>query len=64
MVAALCEAARQPGIPKVNVIQRLTPIIRTGRATLEGLEELAKIVLESYFHREGQEGIKVRGVFV
>ncbi|KAI5806258.1 hypothetical protein EDC01DRAFT_141447 [Geopyxis carbonaria] len=58
MVAALCEASTKPGMPKVNVIQRLTPVSRTGRATLEGLEELAKTVLEPYFHREGQEGIK------
>lgn len=38
---------------------RLTPVTRTGKATLEGLEEVAKEVLKPYFH-EGQEGVKVR----
>lgn len=39
--------------------QRLTPVTRTGKATLEGLEEVAKEVLKPYFH-EGQEGVKVQ----
>lgn len=38
---------------------RLTPVTRTGKATLEGLEEVAKEVLGPYFH-EGKEGVKVR----
>lgn len=38
---------------------RLTPVTRTGKATLEGLEEVAKEVLGPHFH-EGQEGVKVR----
>lgn len=37
---------------------RLTPVTRTGKATLEGLEEVAKEVIGPYFH-EGQEGVKV-----
>lgn len=37
---------------------RLTPVTRTGKATLEGLEEVAKEVLKPHFH-EGQEGVKV-----
>ncbi|KAL0638091.1 hypothetical protein Q9L58_002871 [Maublancomyces gigas] len=36
---------------------RLTPVTRTGKATLEGLEVVAKEVLKPYFH-EGQEGVK------
>lgn len=38
---------------------RLTPVTRTGKATLDGLEVVAKEVLKPYFH-EGQEGVKVR----
>lgn len=38
---------------------RLTPVTRTGKATLEGLEEVAKEVLRPYFH-ERQEGVKVQ----
>lgn len=37
---------------------RLTPVTRTGKATLEGLGEVAKEVVGPYFH-EGQEGVKV-----
>lgn len=36
---------------------RLTPIERTGKATLEGLEEVAAHVLKPYFH-SGQTGVK------
>jgi hypothetical protein len=39
---------------------RLTPISRTGKATPEGLEEVAREVLKPHFHEEGQEVVKVR----
>ncbi|KAF8250144.1 hypothetical protein K440DRAFT_173669 [Wilcoxina mikolae CBS 423.85] len=59
MVRALCESAQQPGAGSIRskFVHRLTPITKTGKATLEGLKELAKSVLEPHFHR-GQTGIK------
>ncbi|KAF8541947.1 hypothetical protein BDD12DRAFT_455659 [Trichophaea hybrida] len=59
MVRALCESAQQPGAGSIRskFVHRLTPITKTGKATLEGLKELAKSVLEPHFHR-GQIGIK------
>ncbi|KAI5842508.1 hypothetical protein DFP73DRAFT_479854, partial [Morchella snyderi] len=37
---------------------RLTPISRTGKATPEVLEEIAREVLKPHFHEEGQEVVK------
>lgn len=36
---------------------RLTPIERTGKATIEGIEQVARHVLKPWFH-EGQTGVK------
>jgi len=63
IVRALCESAMNPasGSIRSKFVHRLTPITRTGKATLEGLRDVATEVLKSHFH-SGQEGIKV-GLF-
>lgn len=60
MVRALCESASNPvgGSIRSKFVHRLTPVTRTGKATLEGLREVAAEVLKPHFH-SGQEGIKV-----
>ena len=60
MVEALCESAMKsgPGSIRSKYVHRLTPITRTGKATLEGIREVAKEVLAPHFH-SGQKGIKV-----
>ena len=60
IVTALCKSARcrEKSIRSKHV-HRLTPVARTGRATLEGLSEVAKKVLAPHFH-SGQIGLKVR----
>jgi len=60
MVRALCESATNAagGSIRSKFVHRLTPITRTGKATLEGLREVAAEVLKPHFH-SGQEGIKV-----
>ncbi|KAI5855267.1 hypothetical protein BZA05DRAFT_391059 [Tricharina praecox] len=59
MVRALCESASNPvgGSIRSKFVHRLTPVTRTGKATLEGLREVAAEVLKPHFH-SGQEGIK------
>lgn len=54
MVHALLEGKVQS-----KWIHRLTPVTRTGKATVEGIEEVAKAVLGPHFHG-GQDGVKVR----
>ena len=60
MVRALCESAQQAGAGSIRskFLHRLTPISRTGKATVGGLEGVAKAVLEPHFH-SGQTGVKV-----
>ncbi|KAI5790697.1 hypothetical protein DFH27DRAFT_486193 [Peziza echinospora] len=56
-VHAICEDALETRTVQSRVTHRLTPIERTGKATLEGLEEVAAHVLKPYFH-SGQTGVK------
>jgi hypothetical protein len=60
IVRTLCESAQKPegGTIRSKFIHRLTPVTRTGKATLEGVKEVAMTVLAPHFH-SGQEGIKV-----
>ncbi|CCX33795.1 tRNA acetyltransferase [Pyronema domesticum] len=59
IVTALCETASSAsaGSIRSKYAHRLTPVTKTGKATLEGLKEVAKDVLAPYFH-SGQEGVK------
>ncbi|KAL7275619.1 hypothetical protein RUND412_001430 [Rhizina undulata] len=60
MVYALCEEAekaRGDSDAFCNFTHRLTPVSRVGKATLEGITELAKEVLAPHFHA-GQECVK------
>ncbi|KAA8897086.1 hypothetical protein FN846DRAFT_265270 [Sphaerosporella brunnea] len=59
IVRALCESAQKPegGTIRSKYIHRLTPITRTGKATVEGIREVAMAVLAPHFH-SGQQGIK------
>jgi len=56
VVYELCKGTADGSMRK-TVVQRLTPVTRTAKGTLEGLEALAKDVLKSHFH-EGQQGVK------
>lgn len=61
MVKELCESLQRPGPGarplRSRYVHRLTPVDRTGKATLDGLKEIAKEVLGPHFHN-GQTGIK------
>ncbi|KAF8469021.1 hypothetical protein BDZ91DRAFT_721589 [Kalaharituber pfeilii] len=55
-VHAICEDTLTSGVKQSRWTNRLTPIERTGKATIEGIEEIAKHVLKPWFH-EGQAGV-------
>jgi len=56
-VHAVCSDFAASGAKQMRYTNRLTPIERTGKATVEGIEEVARHVLKPHFH-EGQEGVK------
>ena len=55
-VHAICTDFASSGTRQSRWTSRLTPIERTGKATVEGIEEVAKHVLKPWFH-EGQTGV-------
>ncbi|KAF8443346.1 hypothetical protein BGX38DRAFT_1120220 [Terfezia claveryi] len=56
-VHAICSDFAASGTKQSRYTSRLTPIERTGKATVEGIEEVAMHVLKPHFH-EGQEGVR------
>lgn len=56
-VHAICSDYASSGAKQSRWTSRLTPIEQTGKATLEGIESIAKQVLKPHFH-EGQTGVK------
>lgn len=57
MVKKICEAAVAPNFRNTRTVSRLTPIVRTGKATMDGIKEVAQYVLAPHFH-QGQKGLK------
>ena len=55
-VHAICTDFALSGTKQSRWTSRLTPIERTGKATVEGVEEVARHVLKPWFH-EGQTGV-------
>lgn len=41
------------------MIQRMTPVSSTCRATIDSIRDMAKAVLKPHFHMDGQAGVKV-----
>ncbi|RPA82248.1 hypothetical protein BJ508DRAFT_93566 [Ascobolus immersus RN42] len=59
IVAKICSDAAAPDSDlNFRFAQRLTPITLTGKATVDGLEELGKQVLPPIFHVEGATPLK------
>lgn len=56
-VHSICSNTLDSGVLQSRWTNRLTPIERTGKATVESLEEVARIVLKPHFH-EGQSGVR------
>lgn len=56
-VHTICTDIAASGKSQSRWISRLTPIEQTGKATVEGIEEVARHVLKPHFH-EGQQGVK------
>lgn len=52
-VHQICKDALQGATKKCRWVKRLTPMTMMGRATVEGLEKVAKDVLEPVFHAGG-----------
>ncbi|KAI9784418.1 MAG: hypothetical protein M1816_000842 [Peltula sp. TS41687] len=53
VVQSICEDAfSSPGLKRSRFLQRLTPVSLIGRASEEGLEDVARKVLAPHFHRE------------
>lgn len=50
MVHTICRDALQTGKSNTRCVKRMTPITKTGKASVEGLEELAKEILAPHFH--------------
>jgi len=57
-VEEICRHALATGKKQTRNTQRLTPIMRIGKANFDDLLEIGKEVLEPHFHK-GQEGVKV-----
>jgi len=55
-VHAICTDFAASGVKQCRWTNRLTPIELTGKATVEGIEEVAMHVLKPWFH-EGQTGV-------
>jgi tRNA acetyltransferase TAN1 len=59
-VLSFCEdVASNPGRKRAHAVKRLTPMTLIGKATENGIEELAEKVLAPHFHTEG---VKIRKV--
>ena len=53
------DAARGEAVRRSRCVKRLTPMTRMGKASVAGLEEVARSVLGPAFHEEGTGSVKV-----
>lgn len=61
-VLSFCkDVASNPGRKRAHAVKRLTPMTLIGKATENGIDELAKKVLDPHFNLEGVDGRKVGG---
>ena len=61
LVHKICADVQQgANVGNVSYVQRLTPITLTARATVQGLDELAAVVLARHFHADKVPSLKVR----
>src|ERR1700760_1555315 len=61
-VLSFCkDVASNPGRKRAHAVKRLTPMTLIGKATENGIDELAEKVLAPHFNVEGVEGRKVGG---
>ena len=61
-VLSFCkDVASNPEHKRAHAVKRLTPMTLIGKATENGIDELAEKVLAPHFHVDGTEGRKVGG---
>jgi tRNA acetyltransferase TAN1 len=62
LVNKICDdALANPSLKRTRFAKRLSPMTLMGRASVEGLEKVAKEVLEPHFHQTPFQKRKVSG---